>query len=861
MKIKVTCLLAILLLVTGMVSTSYADISNAAVLFLRIAPGARAAGMGEAFVAIADDATATHYNPAGLGAYPLSNSSIETNIPAQYRPIKSLAALRSGKGSSVEDYEIWAITSQGLLRSKAGKWSAGEVQATRTDQTVAQLTTRYYNVTNPDELPALIDKVAAANNRTPKSDVQGFRDAVIAMAPSDYSDRAGLEQSLDSILEAWSQVRINWDRFAEAQSIFNDAKKDSALTARETERIQFAVERSRNRFIPEEVTFPFSVKLSGEPTVLTSQDNLLIIGTTAGMVRYNGKNWQTFTTEGGLPSDSITCLRTFSSTTLIGTTAGMAKFNGLTIEPFDTSSAAPIGRVSAMSAGTGNELFAVVDADLYRFDGVKWSNTFPYTVLIDDTSAKIAAKYTIYGSPTDLRRFEEKYRAANVGMENLNNPGPGTVINVPYLGILNGEVSSVLGGIPGQSVWIGTDQGVIMMTRDGWQMPGYREYTADSIMTIAQVAALRKDLSGTTLAEYTEGLKVVNDLPEGIIPPGRTVLIHKNAASSPVTSIDWYDEIVYVGTEAGLLEYSREEWRRSDFRGLGDEPSRRVSMVNSQLWAASDRRMVTGASAHPEISTMYVKWLPELADDLYYTYFSGVFPVGSIGGTVGLSTSFISYGTITRTGENAEDLGTFDAFDFAFQGSYGTSLTNKLKGGLSAKFLWSHLAEQGAAAEKGKGTSYGFALDFGLLYHASDKLNLGMALTNLGPKMTYIDANQADDLPRNLSVGAAYKLLRSRDTRVTVTAEYNKMMVGLNDSFTDELLKEAVFNGGVEATFLNLISGRFGYVYDEEGDVKVWTLGAGINALERFRFDVAYIPSGESVALANITRFSLSILL
>ena len=123
--------------------------------------------------------------------------------------------MRFRKGSNVEDCEIWAITSQALLRSKAGKWSSGEVQATRTDQTVAQLTTRYYNVTNPDELPALIDKVAAANNRTPKSDVQGFRDAVIAMAQSDYSYRAWLEQSLYSILDAWSHVQINCDRFAE----------------------------------------------------------------------------------------------------------------------------------------------------------------------------------------------------------------------------------------------------------------------------------------------------------------------------------------------------------------------------------------------------------------------------------------------------------------------------------------------------------------------------------------------------------------------------------------------------------------------------------------------------------------------
>ena len=40
--------------------------SEATVQFLLITPGARATGMGEAFVSIADDATATYWNPAGL---------------------------------------------------------------------------------------------------------------------------------------------------------------------------------------------------------------------------------------------------------------------------------------------------------------------------------------------------------------------------------------------------------------------------------------------------------------------------------------------------------------------------------------------------------------------------------------------------------------------------------------------------------------------------------------------------------------------------------------------------------------------------------------------------------------------------
>jgi hypothetical protein len=62
---KALIFLMVLSLLIGAVQQGYA-VSEAAVLFLMISPGARASGMGEAFVATADDATAVFWNPAGL---------------------------------------------------------------------------------------------------------------------------------------------------------------------------------------------------------------------------------------------------------------------------------------------------------------------------------------------------------------------------------------------------------------------------------------------------------------------------------------------------------------------------------------------------------------------------------------------------------------------------------------------------------------------------------------------------------------------------------------------------------------------------------------------------------------------------
>jgi len=65
-KMKKLILTLVLVFAVAFSATNAFAVSEAAVLFLMISPGARAAGMGEAFVGLADDASAVYYNPAGL---------------------------------------------------------------------------------------------------------------------------------------------------------------------------------------------------------------------------------------------------------------------------------------------------------------------------------------------------------------------------------------------------------------------------------------------------------------------------------------------------------------------------------------------------------------------------------------------------------------------------------------------------------------------------------------------------------------------------------------------------------------------------------------------------------------------------
>ena len=93
-----------------------------------------------------------------------------------------------------------------------------------------------------------------------------------------------------------------------------------------------------------------------------------------------------------------------------------------------------------------------------------------------------------------------------------------------------------------------------------------------------------------------------------------------------------------------------------------------------------------------------------------------------------------------------------------------------------------------------------------------------------------------------------------------VTVEGNKLLPNTDGSISQEL-KEVVWNGGTEIVYANIIAGRLGYIYDQEGSIRTLTLGAGLSLLKRFKFDFAYIPSNSQVALANTVRISMSIAL
>ena len=179
-----------------------------------------------------------------------------------------------------------------------------------------------------------------------------------------------------------------------------------------------------------------------------------------------------------------------------------------------------------------------------------------------------------------------------------------------------------------------------------------------------------------------------------------------------------------------------------------------------------------------ELAMMHVNWLPGLADDLYYEFLAYRKSYPNLG-TVGGHLIFLNLGEQIRTSETGDNLGTFTSYMSAFSLSYGALISKNKSFGINAKVSYQHLVEMGAGSEKGKGTSTDFGFDIGYLHKEwlLPKLTLGLNLSNLGPKVSFIDPDQADPQPTNLTIGLNYALLDGEFNKMNIVYDVDKLLV------------------------------------------------------------------------------------
>ncbi len=855
-------------------SASRADVSRSGVLFLRIAAGARAAGMGEAFVAISNDATATHWNPAGLGRYPLTSTWLEYSFPSDElkercrrsgpgweellsdptkAEVKSIALLRNDVPElNYKRYDVWAITSFDLFRLHRSKWYNYQNYSTSSGESLESILRKYTQEGDEEKIKRMKKITARFNQPVGKDTLILLKERMLNSGVQTDDELSSLWEKL---LSAWDECRLTPENLLKLVDQIDKSFADDSLTSEEIKQILPLFPQTIAKRLPETVKIPYRVLFGDSLTAIASDGKILWVGSKEGLFSFDGKRWEKY--EDGLPSNHITAILPLSTRYVwVGTDKGPAKFDGSFWTPVPLGGAIDDMEVVDFAHRGEREIWVATKRKLFKFDGESWQPHEKYTIKIGDNLDKVLRKFV--GSQNERFVFQAMEKVKVYNRLTDTTIASGDTLNLPYELGLNGQITALTMDDRG-NLWVGTDQGLKRYTENRWFTYGYQLYTADEGDDAKKVARLfLRSEDEDKISKLSQMIIDYNDLDvSGKLNPGEKIYVYYNATGSKILSLSsaGKDKLL-VGTQYGTIRWDGESWGRYYHAGLERAQTRKIIHRDGEVWFATPKKVVIYAHAKKEVTFMHANWLPELASDLYYEYLSYVQHMEGWG-TVGANLTFLSLGRNVRTDEWGQVKGEFDSFEMAFAFSYGTRLSPSLTTGLSAKIIYSHLADQGAGLEKGKGSGSSFALDAGLLYDTFIKrLTFGAALTNLGPNIAYIDLNQSDPLPRNLAVGLAYRLVDTPFNRLTATFEVNKELVGLDDPLSTEI-KEAIENMGIEYWYGTYVSLRAGYIYDKVGDIRTATFGAGLQ-YGLFRFDFAYIPSSKDLALANTMRFSMT---
>jgi len=306
------------------------------------------------------------------------------------------------------------------------------------------------------------------------------------------------------------------------------------------------------------------------------------------------------------------------------------------------------------------------------------------------------------------------------------------------------------------------------------------------------------------------------------------------------------------------------------------------------------------AESETAISATYTPWLRALGlSDVYLAYLTGYKQLDGLQ-TVGFGLRYFSLGSIQFTDVNGEPLREGRPNEFEIAIAYSRKLADKLSAGVTGKFIYSNLAA-GQNLPGGETIEVGIAgaADISFTYltdlnlsNTESNLAIGLALTNIGSKITYTRSTVRDFLPTNLGLGVAWNLDPNPYNRLTLAVDVNKLMVptpcqgpdcdqdgdgipdykaqspisGIFTSFTDspegfsEELRELYYSFGLEYWYDKQFAVRAGYFNEhlQKGNRKYFTVGLGLK-YNVFGLNFSYLipTTNQRNPLDNTLRFTL----
>lgn len=237
-------------------------------------------------------------------------------------------------------------------------------------------------------------------------------------------------------------------------------------------------------------------------------------------------------------------------------------------------------------------------------------------------------------------------------------------------------------------------------------------------------------------------------------------------------------------------------------------------------------------------------------------------------GAWSIGIQYLGYGTMSQTEADGSVVGTFSPQDVVFSGMYAHDFTDRLRGGINVKMIYSSYEQYSAFA---------MATDLGLNYYDPDHdMSLSLVLKNLGGQIKRFD-NDYDRLPFDIQLGWMQRL-GSSPFQLSITAwhlnKWNLPYYDMEDngseirvlkqSFMSNLFRHLVF--GLQYAPSDKFYIALGYNYKTRTDMSTYnrnilsgfSIGAGLK-VKSFALGVAYAQphkSGSSIMLNLSTNLN-----
>lgn len=206
-------------------------------------------------------------------------------------------------------------------------------------------------------------------------------------------------------------------------------------------------------------------------------------------------------------------------------------------------------------------------------------------------------------------------------------------------------------------------------------------------------------------------------------------------------------------------------------------------------------------------------------------------------GTIGVYAYVVDYGTQGVTfGDDPTVVGSLTNRNYVLSASYASPVGKRFSFGLTAKNVRVRIVCNGCLADTPDIIGNTSAVDFGAQYILPTKLpfTFGASVRNLGPRLQYKDAAQADPLPRVVQAGVQTKL-------PIAGLEKNKTVLEMmGDVLLSPAYKSPSIRVGADLTYQDLYTLRAGYkqLSAVDGGESGLTVGLGLK-YNSLRVDLA----------------------